>query len=101
LFTWNGILIQLADGSCVEYVHLSAVHVAVGDDVKQGQHIGDSGSVGFSPVPHLHIQLLADASKTAWTKPFCFRDAQGRNYTPVAGDWYDASGPVAHPTTVS
>jgi len=100
LFTWNGILVQLADGSCVEYVHLSAVHVTFGDEVKQGQHIADSGSVGFSPVPHLHIQLLVDASKTAWTKPFCFKDAQGRTYTPVAGDWYDASGPEAHSTTV-
>lgn len=41
------------------YVHMWAhgIHVATGDRVVAGQHIGDVGSSGYSTGPHLHLQI--------------------------------------------
>ena len=94
LFVWNGCLVQLQDGCCVEYVHLAAVRVAVGQQLHTGDVIGEAGDVGFAPVPHLHIQLLKSSSPNAFTVPFAFRDGSGSSYIPAAGGWYSAAGKV-------
>ncbi|MDQ4113839.1 MAG: M23 family metallopeptidase [Actinomycetota bacterium] len=41
------------------YVHMwqQGIHVAEGDTVTAGQHIGDVGSSGHSTGPHLHLQI--------------------------------------------
>nr|WP_243752445.1 M23 family metallopeptidase [Leucobacter weissii] len=41
------------------YVHMwqHGIHVAAGDTVTAGQHIGDVGSSGYSTGPHLHLQI--------------------------------------------
>jgi murein DD-endopeptidase MepM/ murein hydrolase activator NlpD len=41
------------------YVHMwqHGIHVADGDTVTAGQHIGDVGSSGHSTGPHLHLQI--------------------------------------------
>jgi murein DD-endopeptidase MepM/ murein hydrolase activator NlpD len=41
------------------YVHMwqHGIHVAEGDTVTAGQHIGDVGSSGHSTGPHLHLQI--------------------------------------------
>ncbi|WP_104125964.1 M23 family metallopeptidase [Cryobacterium sp. Y57] len=41
------------------YAHMydQGMHVAVGDSVVAGQHIGDVGSVGKSTGPHLHLEI--------------------------------------------
>ncbi|CEI48387.1 M23 family metallopeptidase [Propionibacterium freudenreichii] len=41
------------------YVHMWSygIHVAQGDTVTAGQHIGDVGSSGHSTGPHLHLQI--------------------------------------------
>ncbi|TFC03374.1 M23 family metallopeptidase [Cryobacterium sp. MDB2-33-2] len=41
------------------YAHMydSGIHVAAGDSVAAGQHIGDVGSAGKSTGPHLHIEI--------------------------------------------
>ncbi|MFV4912404.1 M23 family metallopeptidase [Microbacterium lacticum] len=41
------------------YIHMweHGIHVAEGDTVTAGQHIGDVGSSGHSTGPHLHLQI--------------------------------------------
>ena len=55
----NHIIIRHSDGSTAMYWHLQkdGILVNVGDTVKQGQHIGYSGSTGYSAFPHLHFQV--------------------------------------------
>ena len=100
LFTWNGCLVQLADGCCLEYVHLAVVSVTVGQQLQVGDVIGEAGDVGFAPVPHVHMQLLQSSSPKAHTVPFAFRDVSGASYIPVAGAWYNATGLVDAPPPV-
>jgi len=64
LFRWNSVMLKVdtkendeGGDLYVEYVHVAAKSaiVAVGDVVRRGQKICESGSVGFSPEPHLHF----------------------------------------------
>ena len=52
------------EGLLFEYVHIKpgSCRVKEGDTVSQGQHLCDSGDVGFCPSPHLHIQAHAPGS---------------------------------------
>ena len=91
----------------VEYVHIKAgsACVKIGDRVTAGQKICESGSVGFSPEPHLHFTAFRSREPTAPTTRVRFRvdapaggDGEGRGgggggaYVPQAGKWYDAGG---------
>jgi murein DD-endopeptidase MepM/ murein hydrolase activator NlpD len=96
LFQWNSILLQItpsptncipqeqwkqcfeqetpvddcefADGPLfVEYVHIQSSCVQPGDRVVAGQQIGESGSIGFSPEPHLHLAAYRSAEDGAPT----------------------------------
>lgn len=55
------VLVHDVDGSLVAstYGHLrdGGIHVAAGDLVAAGAHIGDVGSTGMSTGPHLHFQI--------------------------------------------
>ena len=125
LFTWNSILIQVdtnpVDGDdkgsdrdihplFIEYVHIQTSLVKPGDLVKRGQVIGTSGSVGFSPEPHLHFAAYRSADPTAPTVQISFfaqeeklkkdevtsRDSlRSRWIVPVAGRWYNVHGEQA------
>ncbi|MWC00249.1 M23 family metallopeptidase [Agromyces seonyuensis] len=61
--TYGGLIIieHTIDGQPVAsfYAHMyeSGIHVAVGDSVAAGQHIGDVGSAGKSTGPHLHLEI--------------------------------------------
>jgi murein DD-endopeptidase MepM/ murein hydrolase activator NlpD len=96
LFCWNSILLQLDgdpdDPLFVEYVHIQSSSVQEGDRVTAGQVIGTSGSVGFSPEPHLHFAAYRSSDATAATVQVLFRGANGL-YLPQAGCYYDANGP--------
>ena len=60
LMRWNSVTLEVSEeGYSVSYVHIkpdSAI-VRVGQFVKAGDVLCQSGSVGFSPEPHLHIEV--------------------------------------------
>jgi hypothetical protein len=110
LFEWNSILIRLDEGRhsgqfngplFVEYVHIQKTDVKPGDRVERGQVIGESGSVGFSPEPHLHFSAFRSPEPTAPTVRVRFespKDGAGNiEFLPKAGSWYDSSGLAGAP----
>jgi len=61
--TWHNsygyyVKIKHDDTYSTLYAHCSALHVAVGQTVKQGQVIADCGSTGYSTGPHLHYEVI-------------------------------------------
>jgi hypothetical protein len=111
LFEWNSIIIQLdekvgetqnekdyAGPLFVEYVHIQKSSVKAGDRVKRGQMIGSSGSVGFSPEPHLHFSAFRSSDPEAPTVRVKFAPLESDDsFLPRAGTWYDATGSVDSP----
>ena len=55
----NYVRVQHSDGTSALYLHLrkNGARVNVGDVVRRGQHIADSGNTGWSAMPHLHFQV--------------------------------------------
>lgn len=53
----NLVRIRHDNGYETRYAHLSAVTVAVGDRVEQGQQVGKVGSTGYSTGAHLHFEV--------------------------------------------
>lgn len=118
LFEWNTIMLQLDPPSAevsntgetsnqtsdtsiagplfVEYVHIQKSFVKEGDRVTKGQAIGESGSIGFSPEPHLHFAAYRSKDDTAPTVQVHFQSESEDShlYLPIAGKYYDASGLV-------
>jgi len=52
-------IVQKLEGqnAWVIYAHLSKSLVKPGDEIKKGQHIGESGNTGNSSGPHLHFEM--------------------------------------------
>ncbi|OUS49473.1 hypothetical protein BE221DRAFT_188765 [Ostreococcus tauri] len=76
----------------VEYVHIRAksARVRKGDRVTRGQVICESGSVGFSPEPHLHFTAFRSSDDAAHTVRVLFqRNDGGELYLPRAGLAYN------------
>jgi hypothetical protein len=78
----------------VEYVHMAkdSALVKEGDRVKRGQMIGKSGSVGFSPEPHLHFAAYRSRDPTASTVRVRFHEGTNTPFLPTAGNYYNSSG---------
>lgn len=63
----NHVVIDHGSGVFSAYGHLrrDSLRVSVGDRVHTGQPIGEVGNSGNSSEPHLHVQLMDDATATA------------------------------------
>jgi Peptidase family M23 len=102
LFEWNTIMLQLDTSSSttphdplfVEYVHIQKAFVQQGDKVTRGQVIGETGSVGFSPEPHLHFAAYRSQEASAPTVRVRFQSSNDdtRLFLPEAGRYYNAHG---------
>mmetsp|Transcript_31910 Transcript_31910/g.52646 ORF Transcript_31910/g.52646 Transcript_31910/m.52646 type:complete len:325 (+) Transcript_31910:289-1263(+) len=100
LFKWNSILLKLDnddDPLYVEYVHIESSKVEIGQRVRMGDVVGTSGSVGFSPEPHLHFSAFRSASHDAATVRVLFQGHGGSAFLPKAGYYYSDAGKVAMP----
>ncbi|KAL3779044.1 hypothetical protein HJC23_005984 [Cyclotella cryptica] len=121
LFNWNSIMIRADPTSTsndntsnhtnplfIEYVHIqsNSCLVQLGDHVAKGQLICKSGSVGFSPTPHLHLGAYRssdDGAESVRVRFECAGEMNGRetgvdgktySFLPLAGGWYDEFGLV-------
>ena len=71
----------------VEYVHIATAMVNPGDRVCRGQMIGTSGSVGFSPEPHLHFAAYRSDATTAATVRVYFDKDSNTNHHDSSREW--------------
>jgi len=107
MFQWNSIMIRVEDESVdatynplyVEFVHIQTKScvVQVDDKVKKGQLICRSGSIGFSPEPHLHLAAYRSNGDDAATVRVRF-DATAEPFLPQTGGWYNQNGLVSNYT---
>jgi urea transporter len=72
----NYIIIKNDAGYFIEISHLmqNSISVNVGDYIHQGQIIAKCGNSGYSPEPHIHIQLQKFAILGSETIPFVFSE---------------------------
>lgn len=100
LAKWNSVSVVLESGIIVDYLHILAdtARVQVGDHVRRGQVLCESGDIGFAPEPHLHVELHSAADPDGPSLPLHF----GRERSvPVAGRWYTSAGEVEAPQDVA
>lgn len=58
----NEITLKFADGTGARYCHLASVSVAIAQQVRSGEVIGEVGSTGDSTAPHLHFERIVDGA---------------------------------------
>ncbi len=72
----NYIIIKSSTGFFVEISHLMqySLSVKVGDFVKLNDPLAKCGNSGYSPEPHIHIQVQGIGVIGGFTKKFCFTE---------------------------
>lgn len=60
----NYVVINHGGGEATLYAHLNKRMVSVGEKVKAGQQIGQSGNTGYSTAPHLHFEIIVNGDYT-------------------------------------
>ncbi|GMN89635.1 urea transporter [Francisella sciaenopsi] len=72
----NYILLKSNSGFFVEISHIMqfSLKVKIGDYVKVNDILAKCGNSGYSPEPHIHIQVQSDATLGSATREFCFRE---------------------------
>ncbi|MBF0226581.1 MAG: urea transporter [Desulfobacterales bacterium] len=70
----NLIIIQDVRGFFVEISHLAyrSIKVKQGDWVEKGVFLGFCGNSGYSPQPHIHVQVQGTGEVGSYTLPFSF-----------------------------
>jgi len=58
----NLVVVDHGDGLATAYAHASAILVAVGQQVSQGDTLSLVGSTGNSTGPHLHFEVRVNGS---------------------------------------
>ena len=89
----NFIVVLHSDGTTGEYYHLmeNGSLVDIGDNVIQGQRIGQSGNTGHTTMPHLHFAVYrAIANGKTQSIPTLFEDIDGIIDRPRRGARYQA-----------
>ena len=90
----NYITIKHNDGTYAKYTHLkkNSLKVKIGDFVKRGQFIAQSGNTGFSNGPHLHLVVFkAKDSRSRTSIPIKFISKNGIIRKPKKGKIYISS----------
>ena len=54
------VLVNMGGGLEALYAHLDSVSVLVGDQVLEGEHLGEAGCTGYCTGTHLHFELRED-----------------------------------------
>ena len=75
----NAVVIKHGNKTYSQYAHLSSVNVKVGQVVKTGQKIAQSGSTGNSSGPHLHFEIRTTPNYGSAVDPAKFLRANGVN----------------------
>lgn len=88
----NYVIIRHQDNTYANYLHFKqgGVFVRVGQSVKAGDKIGESGNTGWTTEPHLHFHI---ADKDGRTLPVTFLTARDKTETLVVQRSYPAFHP--------
>ncbi|WP_431035712.1 M23 family metallopeptidase [Streptomyces sp. P6-2-1] len=73
----NAIVIKHGNKLYSQYAHLSKIDVKVGQSVKTGQHLAESGSTGNSSGPHLHFEIRTTPNYGSAVNPVNFLHKMG------------------------
>ncbi len=73
----NYVVLYDERGFYVEISHFAQHSIAVkpGDRIERGALLGRCGNSGYSPQPHIHIQVQLSPEVGSATVPFCFANA--------------------------